>query len=98
MVMRHRSRLGTDDDTNTTSSNEPSLRVRLHHQLSLLFQQAEKCSSEPNFPHFVRVAEAAMAVFSIPVGESHDVELSVLEAQILEYSSKSESFKKVLSV
>jgi hypothetical protein len=99
MVLRHLARLGTGDDSESTDPNKPSLRVRLSHQLSLLKKQGEEeCSSEPNFPEFARLAEAALAVFCIPVGESHDVELSVLEAQIREYSSKSESFQKVLHV
>jgi hypothetical protein len=98
-ALNHLPTLGTEKDSYSDDPQNPSFRQRLYHQLKLLKTQAmEECSSEQNLPAFVKLADAALAVFSIPVEESYAVELAVLEAQIREYSSKSESFLEILRI
>jgi hypothetical protein len=99
VVLRNLPRLGSKDDSSPQGSQNPSLRERLTDQTVLLKTQAkEECSSDQNLSAFVKLADAALAVFSVPVGESYAVKLAILEALIQEYSSKSESFLEILRI
>jgi hypothetical protein len=94
-VVRHRERLGTDEDR----KEEGGLRDRLAHQALILRDQAmEECQEDHKLVSFMKLANVTLALFNVPHGESFHSQMMALEAEIQSFSSVSPEFEKIVSL